>query len=152
MCKYTTPSCMRSWNYQFLKMAAFLYSCTKQEMWSVIQISRRCHTNRNLYKNVGQIQCMVYEWNTSLQAVPEIQEPDTNCWRFSWPGKAHCVITTEMTVSVDDILWENHCITISEIAMEMNISVGCADTIHPEKLHCRRSCVWWILRRLTPEI
>jgi len=41
-----------------------------------------------------------------------------------------------MTVSVDDILWENHCIAISEIAIEMNINVGCAHNIHPEKLNC----------------
>jgi hypothetical protein len=35
-CGYTKPSHGRSWNYQ-LKMATPLQSCTKQEMWSVIQ-------------------------------------------------------------------------------------------------------------------
>jgi hypothetical protein len=151
MCEYTMPSCIRSWNYQFLKMAHFLHSSTKQEKWSVIRIWR-CHTNRNLYKNVGQIQCMMYEWNTRLQMGSEVQEPDANCWRFSWPGKAHYVIKIEITASIDDILWENHCITISEIAVEMNISVSSAHTIRPEKLHCRIVCAWWILMLLTPEI
>jgi hypothetical protein len=144
-CECATPSWIRSWNYRFLKMAALPHSCTKQEMWLVIRIWRRCHTNRNLYKNVGQIQHMMYEWNTSPQVGPEIQESGTNCWRFSWPGKAHYV-TIEITVSVNDILWQNHCITTSEIALEMNISVGCADTICPEKLHCRKVCAWWILK------
>jgi hypothetical protein len=37
------------------------------------------------------------------------------------PGQAHRAITPEMIAAVDDLIWENCLITISETAMEMKI-------------------------------
>jgi ribosomal protein S25 len=44
-----------------------------------------------------------------------------------------------MIAAVDDLIQENRHITISEIAMEMKISVGSAHTIIGEELHYRKS-------------
>jgi hypothetical protein len=45
-----------------------------------------------------------------------------------------------MIAAVAVILRENNHITISEIAIKMNIHVDCAHTVLPDELHYRRFC------------
>jgi ribosomal protein S25 len=45
----------------------------------------------------------------------------------------------EIIAAVDDLIGENHRITISEIAMQMKISVRSARTIIGEELHYRNT-------------
>jgi hypothetical protein len=70
MCGHTKPSGGRSWNYQLLKIAAPLESCTKQEMRSVIWFlsadgAKPVEINTRMLAKCGA-SCMsktqVYEW------------------------------------------------------------------------------------------
>jgi hypothetical protein len=50
-------------------------------------------------------------------------------------------------IAAVDLIRENRHITISEIAMEMNISGGSVHTIVGEELHYIKICARWIPRR-----
>jgi len=84
---------------------------------------RRCETNGSLYKNVGLdtyrtsyvSKTQGYKWIQKFTNRVQIVEDS------SQPGKSHCIIKREITAVVDDLIQENHFITISEIAMEMKL-------------------------------
>jgi transposase-like protein len=121
-CAYTKPSGGRSWNYQLLKMAALLQSCTKQEMRSVIRFLNAEGAKpvemyrRMLAKYISRMnETQVYEWVQKFKNGAQSAEESPR------PGQAHRVVTPEMIAAVDDLIRENRRITINEIAMEMKI-------------------------------
>jgi hypothetical protein len=105
-CEYTRPSGVRSLNYQLLKMATPLQSCTKQEMRSMIQFlnvkpleicvrmlakyGTSCVNKTHVYEQVQKFKNGVQIVEDSLQ-----------------PGQAHCVIMPKMDLAVDDLIQEN---------------------------------------------
>lgn len=123
MCKYTKPSGIETQSYQLLKMMVCLQLCTKQEMQSVIQFlsaegvkpmevyTRMLATYRTSYVSKTR----VYKWVQKFKNRVQIVEDS------SIPGKAHHIIKPEITAVMDDLIQENHLITISEIAMDMKL-------------------------------
>jgi hypothetical protein len=57
-----------------------------------------------------------------------------------------------MIAAFHDLIREICPITISEIAMELKISVVSVHTVVAEELHYTEACERWIPTRLTPEI
>jgi histone-lysine N-methyltransferase SETMAR len=135
-------------------MAAYLQLCTKQEMQSMIRFldaqgAKPMEIYTRMLAKYGA-SCMsktqVYEWVQKFKNRVQSVEDSPR------PGQAHRGITPEMIAAVDYLTRENRCITISDIATEMKISVGSAHTIVVEELHYRKICARWFPRHLTPEI
>jgi hypothetical protein len=111
-------------------------------MSNQLKFTRECWPNIVHHVEKTQFYKLVQKFKNEVQTVED----------FRQSGQALQVIMPEMIAAVDDLTRENCCITISEIAMEMEISVGSAHTLVAEQLCCRKVCVQWIAKRLTPEI
>jgi hypothetical protein len=123
MCKYTKPPAVETQSYQLLKVAVCLQLCTKQEMQSMIKFlsaegvkpmevyTRMLAKYRTSYVSKTQVCKWVQKFKNRVQIVED----------SSQPGKARRIIKPEITAVVDDLIQENHFITISEIAMEMKL-------------------------------
>jgi len=73
--------------------------------------TRMLATYRTSYASKTQVYNWVQKFKNRVQIVED----------SSLPGKAHRVIKPEITAVMDDLIQENHLITISEIAMEMKL-------------------------------
>jgi len=150
MCKYTKPPGIETQSYQLLKMVVCLQLCTKQEMQSAIQfLSAEGVKPMEVYirmwvkyrtSHVSKMQ--VYKWVQKFKNRVQIVEDS------SQPGKAHHVIKPEITTVVDDLIQENHFITISEIAMEMKLLLVLHTSLLQKSWTVEKSVHGGLLRRL----
>ena len=122
-----------------------IYYKTKSHLWSVIQFlnaegvkpAEICTRMLAKYSTSCVSNTQVYEWVQMFQNGVQIVEDPAR------PEQPYHVLMPKMIAAVD-LIRENRHITISEIAMEMKISVGSAHSIAAEEEHYRKVCAWWI--------
>ena len=68
------------------------------------------------------------------------------------PDQAYRVVTPESTAAVEAIVMENHCVTVDEIATNLNISHSSAHHMIHDMLRFHEVSARWVPRQLTPEL
>ena len=69
-----------------------------------------------------------------------------------YPGQAHCFVISESTAAVEAIVMENRCVTVDEIAVNLNISHGSAHHMIHDVLRFHKVSAEWVSQQLTPEL
>ena len=87
----------------------------------------------------------VYEWTkTFINDISSVTDSPQ-------PGQAHYVVTSKAIAVVEDIVKENRCVKVNEIAAHMDTSHGSAHHIVHDGLQFHKVSARWVPRQLTTE-
>jgi len=88
----------------------------------------------------------VYEWTEKFKnGVTSVEDSPR-------PGPAFTAVMEYNIAAVENVIRENRCITVKEVASLLDISVGSAHHIIHDELKFRKVCARWLPTRLTPEM
>ena len=108
----------------------------------IIEIHRRLSIQ---YGDRCMSHTQVYEWTEKFKnGVTSVEDSPR-------PGPAFTAVTEDNIAAVENVVWENRCVTVKEVASVLDISVGSAHHIIHDELKFRKVCARWVPKRLTPE-
>jgi hypothetical protein len=128
-------------------MAASLETYTREEQCCVIcflssEGVKLIEINRRMKTQYGDacLSLQVYEWGRKFKnGVSNVADADR-------PGRPHTAYTPETMEHVERVVRENRRVTADEVALELDISHGCAHHIMHDVLQYHKVCARWAPR------
>ena len=135
-------------------MAVPLQQCAKQQQRSVVRFLfskgvkpiQIHHRMRIQYGDKCMSRTQEYEWTEKFKnSVTSVE--DSPCL-----DPAFMAVTEDNIAAVENVIQENQCSTVKEVASLVDISVGSAHHIIHDELKFRKVCARWVPKQLTSEM